>query len=230
MPTCLQFALSNPVSGQEAEYNRWYGSEHLEHGVLTPGISAGQRFRRIAGPWDAGKHDYLVVWELDDPAFALAELAKIKNTAAMPISPAIDMSTVQPPTMWRRAKVHSSARLARDSSTRATLVLALMNATAAEDDKFEARLLGGELACLADLPGVFSAELLTLAAEQIRGNARKYRFGLLIELMDPSPALAALERPLADLPHLDRERWIAPVFEPLGNRLTSAQARSRMSG
>jgi hypothetical protein len=57
MATCFQFALSNPVPGQEEEFNRWYGADHLIHGVLTPGILAGQRFRRVEGPWPSGKHD-----------------------------------------------------------------------------------------------------------------------------------------------------------------------------
>jgi hypothetical protein len=62
MATCFQFALSNPVTGQEEEFNRWYGTDHLIHTVLIPGILAGQRFRRIEGPWPSGKHDYLTIW------------------------------------------------------------------------------------------------------------------------------------------------------------------------
>ena len=80
MATCYQFALSNPVPGQEDEFNRWYGTDHLIHGVLTPGILAGQRFQRVGGPWPSGKHDYLTIWEMDDPAYALAQLAKVRET------------------------------------------------------------------------------------------------------------------------------------------------------
>ena len=79
MATCFQFALSNPVPGQEDEFNRWYATDHLVHVVQTPGILAGQRFRRADGPWPSGKHDYLTIWEMDDPAFALAELAKARG-------------------------------------------------------------------------------------------------------------------------------------------------------
>jgi hypothetical protein len=226
MPTCLQFALSNPTPGNEIEFNRWYGAEHLQHGVLTPGISAGQRFRRIEGPWPAGKHDYMMVWELDDPAFALAELAKARHGESMPISPAIDMDTVQPPTMWRRATVRSAARVATDTSARGSVVFALMNASDGQDDAFQSALLNGGLVKLADLSGVISAEFLTLADEQIRGNARKYRFGLLIEMLDEKPALAALEIPLSSLLHLDAQRWLAPVFRPLGKRMTTFEARA----
>ena len=225
MATCYQFALSNPVPGQEEEFNRWYGTDHLLHGVLTPGILAGQRFHRVGGPWPSGKHDYLTIWEMDDPAYALAQLAKVRETAAMPISPTVDMSTVQPPTMWRRAAVRSAARIAVDTSERRTLVLMLANAAAGEGEAFEDALLRGGLAALADRPDVIGAELLTLADEQIRGSARKYAYAVLLELHDEGGALESLEDRLPALPHLDRERWYAVVFRPLGHRVTAADAR-----
>ena len=62
------------------------GTDHLTHTVLIPGILAGQRFRRVEGPWPSGKHDYLTIWEMDDPAFALAQLAQARRTDTMPIS------------------------------------------------------------------------------------------------------------------------------------------------
>jgi hypothetical protein len=223
MATCYQFALSNPVAGQEAEFNRWYGAEHLSHGVLTPGILAGQRFRRADGPWPSGKHDYLTIWEMDDPAFALAELAKARGSDSMPLSPSVDMTTVQPPTMWRRATVRSAARIATDTSERGTLVLTLANAT--DGVAFEAALQRGGLVDLADVPGVVSAELLTLADQQIRGSAKKYAYAVLLELHDERAALASLADRLPALDHLDRERWYAVVFRPIGHRLTTAEAR-----
>jgi hypothetical protein len=225
MATCLQFALSNPVPGRDDEFNRWYDREHLLHGALTPGMLAGQRFRRADGPWPSGRHDYLAIWEIDDPARVVAELARARESGAMPISPAIDMATVQPPTMWRRATVRSAARVAIDTSERATVVLMLANAAPGESEAFERALLRGGLAELADRPGVVSAELLTLADEQIRGSARKHAFALLLELHDDAAALAALAERLPALPHLDRERWHAAVFRPIGQRLTAADAR-----
>jgi hypothetical protein len=148
----------------------------------------------------------------------------------MPISPSIDMTTVQPPTMWRRATVRNAARIATDTAQRKSLVLALMNAREGEDKMFADALLGGRLATLADESGVLCAEFLTLADEQIRGNARKYRFGLLIELLDQQQALTSLSSLLPSLPHLDPERWVAPVFQPLGHRMTTAQAQSLNHG
>jgi hypothetical protein len=225
MATCYQFALSNPVAGQEEEFNRWYGAEHLSHGVLTPGILAGQRFRRAEGPWPSGKHDYLTIWEMDDPAFALAQLAQARGTDSMPLSPSVDMTTVQPPTMWRRATVRSAARIATDTSERGTLVLMLANAAEDDGTAFEGALQRGALVELADRPGVVSAELLTLADQQIRGSAKKYAYAVLLELHDEAEALASLADRLPALQYLDRERWYAVVFRPIGHRLTTAEAR-----
>ena len=220
MANALQFALSNPNPGMEAEFNEWYGGSHLQHGVETPGILSGQRFRRAPGPWPSGRHDYLMLWELDDPAFTLAELAKVKGTADMPISPAIDMNTVQPPTMWRRAEVRSAARKPVDTTSLGTIVLGLYNAAEGQDAAFVDALLRGGLTDIADRSGVLAAHYLDLAEEQIRGNCHKYPHGLLVELHDAEAGLAALDTTLAALPHADPERWMAIVFEPLGRRLT----------
>lgn len=225
MATSLQFALTNPTPGMEEEFNRWYSGPHFSHTLAVPGMLAGQRFRRAeAGPWPAGKHDYLTIWELDDPKFALEQLALVRGGDKMPLSPAVDMTTVQPPTMWLRAGVRSAARIAGDSSSRGAVVLALVNAAEGEGSVFERALLSGALAELADLPGVLAADFLTLADEQIRGSARKYAYGLLVELAAERAGLAALGGPLGRLPHADREKWIAPVFRPLAARTLASGA------
>jgi hypothetical protein len=220
MAAGLQFTLSNPMPGMEDEFNRWYGGEHAEHGLKVPGILGGQRFRRIPnGPWPAGKHDYMMIWEMDDPKFALEQLAAAREGDKMPISPSIDMTTVQPPTMWLRAGVRNRARVVTDTSSRKTVVLALVNAVKDQAPAFEKAIMNGTLAGIADLPGVIAAEFFTLADEQIRGSARKFAYGLLIELADEKTAIEALAGPLSDLPHRDRENWMAPVFRPLGDRM-----------
>lgn len=221
MANALQLVLSNPNPGLEAEFDEWYGGSHLLHGVETPGILSGQRFRRADGPWPKGVHDFLMIWELDDPAFTLAELAKVKGTADMPISPAINMDTVQPPTMWRRAEVRSASRTPADTTSIPTIVIGLYKASEGEDDALADDLLaGGGLARIADRPGVLSAQYLTLADEQIRGNCRKYPHGILVELHDETAGLAALKDQIAALPHADPDRWMAIVFRPIGKRTT----------
>jgi len=228
MANALQLVLSNPTPGMESEFNVWYGGDHLIHGVETPGILSGQRFRRIDGPWPSGLHDYMMIWELDDPAFTLAELAKIKGTDTMPISPAIDMNTVQPPTMWHRAEVRNAARQVVDSTSRQTVIFGLYNAKDGEDAAFAESLLTGGLLALADQPGVLATAYLTLADEQIRGNCRKYPHGLLIELDDETAGLASLADRLGNLPHADPARWMAIVFRPIGRKTTKADLARRL--
>jgi hypothetical protein len=100
-----------------------------------------------------------------------------------------------------------------------------MLANATDGAAFEGALERGGLVDLADLPGVVSAELLTLADQQIRGSAKKYAYAVLLELHDEGAALASLAERLPALHHLDRERWYAVVFRPIGHRLTTAEAR-----
>lgn len=223
MPACFQFALSNPVPGQEAAFNEWYGAHHLYVGVTTPGLSAGQRFQRVEGPWPSGDHDFLALWELDNPPYALEQLAAVKGTDKMPLSEAVDMAGIQPPTMWIRASVRNRARIVTDTATRGTVVLMLCNAENNDDAGFEAAMLNGALAALIDQPGVVSGDFLTLADEQIRNNARKFRFGVLIELSGEALGLSSLKASLPSLPHLDANRWKAPVFRPLGRRVDTAE-------
>jgi hypothetical protein len=220
MATSLQFALTNPTPGREDEFNRWYSGPHFTHTLAVPGILAGQRFRRAEdGPWPAGKHDYLTIWELDDPKYALEQLALVRGGEKMPLSPAVDMSTVQPPTMWHRAGVRNAGRITTDTSSRKSVVLVLVNPADAAGSALERAMVSGALAELADLPGVLAADFFTLADEQIRGSARKFAYGLLIELAEEQEGIAALTGPMSRLPHADREKWMAPVFRPLGARV-----------
>jgi len=42
--TYYLFVFSNPVSGMEAEYNRWYSQQHQQDVVSVPGFMTAQRF------------------------------------------------------------------------------------------------------------------------------------------------------------------------------------------
>lgn len=229
MAASFQFALSNPVAGKEAEFNAWYGEHHLYVGVTTPGILAGQRFKRVEGPWPSGDHEFLALWELDNPPYALEQLALVKGTETMPLSDAVDMAGIQPPTMWIRASMRNAARLVTDTGTRGTVVLVLCNAEGDDDMAFERAMLTGSLVDLVDRPGIVCADFLMLADEQIRNNARKFRFGILIELSDEAVGLASLEHALPALRKLDQARWKAPVYRPLGARVDTAAALLRMA-
>lgn len=87
--------LSNPVEGREDEYNRWYTEQHLPDVLRVPGFVAAQRFR-VAGDASGLAHRYLAIYEIEseDIDRTLADLASRAGTPAMPISEALDTSTI----------------------------------------------------------------------------------------------------------------------------------------
>jgi hypothetical protein len=65
--------LTDPVPGQEDEYNEWYTGTHLREVVSTPGFVAAQRFKLVHGN---SPHSYLAIYEVDgDLEAAKASLA-----------------------------------------------------------------------------------------------------------------------------------------------------------
>jgi hypothetical protein len=93
MPTYQFLVSTNPQSGKEDEYNRWYSEQHLADLLKIPGIVAAQRFR-VAD--DNGKHPhrYLAVYQIetDDIDAVMADINSRVGTAAMPLSDAMDSS------------------------------------------------------------------------------------------------------------------------------------------
>ncbi len=90
----MLIVLSNPVSGREDEYNRWYDEVHVPDLVALPGVASAQRFRHSsAGP--QGRHGYLAIYELDgNPAEVLNALHAGMKDGKIRMSDALDMSSV----------------------------------------------------------------------------------------------------------------------------------------
>lgn len=224
MSNSVQLVLCNPTIGREDEFNRWYSAGHLPRVLQVPGILAGQRFNKATeSPWFSGNHQYLTIWEIDDPSFALKALAEARNSF-LTISDAIDMTTILPPTMWVRSVVNSSSHQVRESATRGVLLLVLFNPLESSRDTIQQRILAGAAPALADTPGVSRVEFLTLGEEQIRNRARKFQYALLLELANEAVALENLRSPIdriATLPGADATGLIATIFRPLARRITA---------
>ena len=89
--------LTNPTSGKEAEYNRWYNEQHIPDVLNIPGLVAAQRFRLADTQMgDNNPHRYLALYEIetDDLAGVLNELKARGGTADMVMSDAIDLKGV----------------------------------------------------------------------------------------------------------------------------------------
>ncbi len=86
-------ALSNAAQGRDDDYNEWYNTQHMPDVLAVPGFVSAERLTCIG----EGPHRYLAIYEIetDDIGAVLAEFAKRPGTDLMPVSDALDMSTVQ---------------------------------------------------------------------------------------------------------------------------------------
>ena len=88
----LFLVLTNPVDGQEDEYNRWYNEEHIDDVLAVPGFVGVQRFRLTPHPaMPAPEWRYLAFYEVDRNKVreTFEELAARGGTDRMPVSPAL---------------------------------------------------------------------------------------------------------------------------------------------
>ena len=84
--------VTNPLPGQEEEYNRWYTDQHLDDVLRVPGFVAAQRFKVKLDAAKSLPGPYLALYEMetDDPEAAFAGLGKAATDGKMPLSPALD--------------------------------------------------------------------------------------------------------------------------------------------
>ncbi len=88
--------FSDPVSGREHEYNDWYTGRHLADIVALPGFTAAQRFKVQSAPLGSCSNRYVAIYDMqtDDPDGVIANMFSLRDTSAMPMSPAFDMASV----------------------------------------------------------------------------------------------------------------------------------------
>jgi hypothetical protein len=94
MTKFLFLVFTKPVPGRDDEFNRWYTEQHLNDVLKCKGFTAAQRFSlapAMGGAADA-LPPYLAIYEIEGEGTqeALADLVSKANTAAMPISEAMD--------------------------------------------------------------------------------------------------------------------------------------------
>jgi hypothetical protein len=90
--------LTRPVAGKENEYNDWYDNRHLADVVAVPGFTGAKRYRaasEVSGIGDP-QMPYLALYniETDDLQGTLDAMTARSGTDAMPISDALDTSSV----------------------------------------------------------------------------------------------------------------------------------------
>jgi len=99
MPKKYTFVvMTNPTSGKEDEFNRWYNDQHIPDVLQAAGFVCAQRFK-LADVQNTPKvdqtHRYLALYEIetDDLQASLKDLASRAGTAEMIMSDAIDLKS-----------------------------------------------------------------------------------------------------------------------------------------
>ena len=96
MAAYVYTVFSEPVPGQEAEYNRWYEQQHLDDVLRVPGFVSARRYQLSGDPADAPA-GYLATYDIDtdDLDATLAKLHGCAGTPEMPLTPALDVARVK---------------------------------------------------------------------------------------------------------------------------------------
>src|SRR3546814_9234869 len=80
MKEYVYVVLSNPVTGREDEYNRWYSERHLADVMAVPGFVSARRYR-IADPKAevAPEQSYMALYNMrtDDPEGLVDQLREL---------------------------------------------------------------------------------------------------------------------------------------------------------
>jgi hypothetical protein len=92
--TYYLLVFSNPVAGQEAEYNRWYSNRHQQDVVSIPGFKTAQRFVISDVQLRESKplRKYLIIYKIEtgDLGSVYAEVNRRIETGVTVMSPAYD--------------------------------------------------------------------------------------------------------------------------------------------
>ena len=85
--------FSQPFPGREDEFNVWYTGQHLDDLVALPGFIAAQRFKLHSVSMGTTLNPHLAIYdvETDDPEGVIENMFAMRDTEAMPISPAFDL-------------------------------------------------------------------------------------------------------------------------------------------
>ena len=90
--------FSEPFAGRDDEFNAWYTNRHLNDLVALPGFTSAQRFTLHSVSMGTTLNKYLAIYdvETDDPEGVIEHMFAVRDTEAMPMTPAfnIDPTTV----------------------------------------------------------------------------------------------------------------------------------------
>jgi len=96
MAKFLWLVFTEPASTEvEGEFNDWYDRQHVPDVLRVPGVTAVQRLKVATALEVPGKYLSIYEIEADDPSKVMAAVSARSGTDQMPLSSALDRSSVR---------------------------------------------------------------------------------------------------------------------------------------
>jgi hypothetical protein len=240
--TYYYFVFSNPVDGQEDEYNKWYNEQHAPDVVAVPGFVSAQRFVKNDLPLyrmvDLQVPKYLVLYKIitDDVNAVFAEVTRRLKTGETVISPTFDSKTsvgyVYRPFRPAIQGVGGEPDGAKPGPKQTYYQVVFTAMVDGKEDEFNAFYDNHHAPELAAIPGFVSAQRMILARPSTGSiPATKYLALFRVETSDIAAVKQAAARPGTTSPAFDGKatrgytfRAIGPVIE--GDKVRAARAKS----
>jgi hypothetical protein len=226
-PQTYIFAVfSNPVAGTEAEYNRWYTTEHAPDVVSIPGFVSFQRFVQADQQLravDLKKPRYLALFTVttDAPAAVGAEIRRRLASGQTRSSPTLDGASVQMFTyrVFRPLMkgVGGEPKDARPGPEETYLQIVFGDATAGQDDAFNTWYDTVHEPQLLHVPGFVDGQRAVLSEVQLAPLAGRSRYLALfhIKTSDLPAVLRGLTGVDAPPPSFDRDRTYGYTYRAI---------------
>ena len=181
-------AMTNPVEGQEAEFNDWYTNRHIHDVMGAPGMVAAQRFvladlQRYPGPYPF-KYMALYDIEADDIGPTIDYLNRhvgtetIVESSAMADAPAVRGIYLKPITQ-RLSKPLPASGAQPDVKN---LLVAMTNAVERRDDDYNHWYNDQHLPDVVNAPGIVAAQRFELDAQQRYAGPYDFRYVAIYEI------------------------------------------------
>jgi hypothetical protein len=240
--TYYMFVFSDPVAGQESEYNRWYDQEHAPDVVSVPGFKSAQRYvladeqlRGIA----IAMPKYLVIYRIvtDDLAAVMAEVTRRVQSGQTRVSPTFDRHTADMyvyealgPYIKGAAGVPVGARSGTPQKFVQFVLTVPKDRQEAEFNRWYDQRHAPEMA---STPGFTSAQRLILqSSASSHIEATKYAALFEMESTDLTALLAPFHAPRAAVPPspaFDAEKTRGYTYRALGPEIQGDIIRAQRS-
>ena len=229
--------FSNPVSGHEDEYNKWYNEQHAADVVAVPGFVTAQRFVKTDLPLyrmvDLQVPKYLIIYKIvtDNVSAVFDEVSRRLKTGETVISPTFDSKTSVSyvyRTFRPEIKGVGGEPEGAKPGTKQTYYQVVFTAMVdGKEDEFNDFYDKHHAPELAAIPGFVSAQRMILARPSSGSiPATKYLAVFRVETADLAAVKQAATRPGTTSPAFDGKATRGYTFRAIGPTVEGDKVRA----